>query len=185
MRKPSSDHTVIISEAAKSPFESWGLLERHKSPAASKCRHFLLSPWDSGDRQGQSSFLLCCISKVFFSVNLKEQKKEEARASHLCWGNHCLPTHPGTLSGYSSPGLGLGFSPISAREQIYEVWPHPLGWRVGCWTCKKSPSWLSGTWQFENDGFLDFETRRPGGTAGHLGILLPTPNHSLVPEYLL
>ena len=36
-----------------------------------------LSPWDYGDRQGQSSFLLCCISKILFSVNLKGQKKKE------------------------------------------------------------------------------------------------------------
>ena len=35
-----------------------------------------LSPWDSGDRQGQSAFLLCCISKILFSVNLKGQKKK-------------------------------------------------------------------------------------------------------------
>ena len=35
-----------------------------------------LSPWDYGDRQGQSSFLLCCVSKILFSVNLKGQKKK-------------------------------------------------------------------------------------------------------------
>ena len=43
-----------------------------------------LSPWDYGDRLGQSSFLLCCISKILFGVNLKGQKKKGGGVGQRC-----------------------------------------------------------------------------------------------------
>lgn len=62
---------MIISEAAKSLFASRGLLEHNKS----QLQALPLFLQDSGDRQGQSSFLLGCVSKIFFSVIFKRQKK--------------------------------------------------------------------------------------------------------------
>lgn len=163
LRKPSSDHTVIISEAAKSLFASRGLLEHNKS----QLQALPLFLQDSGDRQGQSSFLLGCVSKIFFSVIFKRQKKE-ARASPLSWGNHFHPTSPGMLSGCwrstatqgQIQGMHLIYLTETSSSDLWSLTQLDMGWGAVLKTSLRR--WLSSTRQFENHWF----PHKKAGTQG-------------------
>lgn len=145
-----------------------------------------LSLQDSGDRQGQSSFLLFCISKTPFSVNLKGQKRKE-RASELCWGNHCPLTRRGMLSGlHNSPGSNSGFAPnLWQKAVLRSRESDPIPWWGGETIAELVRSPSNDPQAYDILRTMDFQTRRQGRLGSRKrSSLPPTSNHPWVTEHL-
>lgn len=167
MRKPSSDHTVIISEAAKSPFESWGLLEHHKPPAASKCRLFLLSLCDAGDRQGQSPSCFAVYPNALW-CEFKRTKKEGKTFSSLL-REPLLSYQPRGRVSIAVQGWIWDLLIISAREQFLRpMKSNPIPWR-GEWETELVKSHPAGSQEHGSSRRIDFLFSKQEGLEAQLG----------------
>lgn len=131
------------------------------------CRHCLY--FCKTLETGKVSLPSCsAVYLKFSSVWYSKDKKKEARASPLSWGNHFHPTSPGMLSGCwrstatqgQIQGMHLIYLTETSSSDLWSLTQLDMGWGAVLKTSLRR--WLSSTRQFENHWF----PHKKAGTQG-------------------